>query len=67
MKLKGKKKSDFILAKEAVATLELNEESIITVEKPENFRKYLRDHSKYIDKNFITRLVEEGLKVIRIK
>lgn len=67
MKLKEKKKSDFILAKEVVATLELHTEMIVPIEKAGNFRKYLRDHSKHIDKSFITRVVEDGLKVIRIK
>lgn len=64
--MKEKKKSDFILAKDVVATLDLHEEVVITVEKLENFRKYLRDHSKYISKIFITRVVDEGLKIIRI-
>lgn len=56
--MKKETKSDFIIAKEVVATLELHAETTIVAEKLTNFRKYLRDHSKYTEKKFITRVGE---------
>lgn len=60
-------KSDFIIAKEIVADFKVHQESVIKVSVVKHFRKYLTDHSKLTEKQFITRLKEGVLSVIRLK
>lgn len=73
MKVKGKKqpeikKSDFKMAKEVVNTLEIHKDVIVEYTTLGNIRKYLRELSKYIDKQYVTRdLKENKLKITRLK
>ncbi len=67
MKKKIEKKSDFILAKEIVATLELLEESFPDPADVGNFRKYMRDFTRNSGKEFVTKTVDTKLRVTRIK
>lgn len=61
------KKSDFILAKELVSTLEIGKDAFPKPDKIPNFRKYLTDLSRKNGKLFITKTVEKELVVIRVK
>lgn len=70
MKAKEKKKeavSDFKIAKAVVETLDLHADTLVTVAKVGNFRKYLRDHSKVIGKEYVTKVVDNQLKITRLK
>lgn len=60
-------KSDFLLAKEIVAGLELNSEVFPEPKNNDNFRKYLKEHNRNLGKEFITKRIEGKLRVTRIK
>jgi hypothetical protein len=57
--------TDYKQAKTIASSLEVNEEKTIKVTVASTFRKYLRDFS--YGKEFTTKKVEKGIRVIRLK
>lgn len=62
-----KQVSDYLQAKEVVKTLGLHDETLLVLSDVGNFRKYLREHSKYIGKQYVTKKIGEKLQVTRLK
>ena len=57
--------TDYQIAKEVSTTLEVFKEMVVTPAIPSTFRKYLRDFKG--DKEFITKITTEGLRITRLK
>jgi len=58
-------KTDYSKAKTVAQTLELHSDMVIQVTLPRIFRKYLRDLS--FGKEFVTKSVDGGIKITRLK
>lgn len=58
--------SDFKLAKQVVSDLKIGEPTFIECESDGNFRKYLRDHSKNTGKEYVTKVIDGKMRVVRL-